>query len=131
MVIEVLKRRNISYVVAPYEADAQLVYLEMNGYIQAIISEDSDLLVFGAQCMLTKMDNVGKCIEVRRDKFHTCQDLNLADFNDENLRVMAILSGCDYSPGISGIGPVKAYNLIRKYREFHRVSLRVTDIMLF
>jgi len=40
---------NIDFVVAPYEADAQLAYLEKIGLIQAIITEDSDLLVFGSK----------------------------------------------------------------------------------
>jgi len=40
---------NIDFVVAPYEADAQLAYLEKIGLIQAIITEDSDLLVFGCK----------------------------------------------------------------------------------
>lgn len=34
---------------APYEADAQLAYLMKAGIVQAIISEDSDLLVYGCQ----------------------------------------------------------------------------------
>ena len=36
-------------IVAPYEADAQLGYLMKAGIVQAIISEDSDLLVYGCQ----------------------------------------------------------------------------------
>ena len=32
---------------APYEADAQLAYLERAGLVDAILTGDSDLLVFG------------------------------------------------------------------------------------
>jgi hypothetical protein len=35
--------------VAPYEADAQLAYLERTGKISLIISEDSDLIAFGCK----------------------------------------------------------------------------------
>lgn len=35
--------------VAPYEADAQLCFLEREGYVDGIITEDSDLLVFGCR----------------------------------------------------------------------------------
>lgn len=34
-------------IVAPYEADAQLAYLNKCGIAQLIITEDSDLLLFG------------------------------------------------------------------------------------
>src|SRR4051812_25366946 len=57
--IEELKQMNVEYVVAPYEADAQLVYLEQQGVIHGIISEDSDLLVFGAKRLLSKLDQHG------------------------------------------------------------------------
>jgi exonuclease-1 len=40
---------NVKYVVAPYEADAQLAFLEKTGTIDAIMTEDSDLLVFGCK----------------------------------------------------------------------------------
>ena len=36
-------------IVAPYEADAQLAYLMKTGITSAVISEDSDLLVYGCQ----------------------------------------------------------------------------------
>ncbi len=42
---------------APYEADAQLAYLSKIGHIHAVITEDSDLLAFGATCIFYKMDN--------------------------------------------------------------------------
>lgn len=49
--MQILKSENIEFVVAPYEADAQLAYLsnleeEKNGIV-AVISEDSDLLAYG------------------------------------------------------------------------------------
>src|SRR5690606_26410992 len=65
-VIQQLKELDIPYVVAPYEADAQLVYLERKGLIDGIISDDSDLLVFGAKRLLTKLDRYGNCIEINR-----------------------------------------------------------------
>ena len=45
--IKLLRAERIPYVVAPYEADAQLAFLEREGIIDGIITEDSDLLVFG------------------------------------------------------------------------------------
>lgn len=107
MVMAYLKARGIKFVVAPYEADSQLVYLEKMGYIDAIISEDSDMLVFGAQKLLTKADaHSGQAVEVNAAKFPP----NLAC--TKRLRALAIVSGCDYSPGIPGFGPIKAQKIV-------------------
>lgn len=38
---------SVKYIVAPYEADAQLTYLAVKGIIDAVITEDSDLIPFG------------------------------------------------------------------------------------
>ncbi|KAK4844196.1 hypothetical protein QYF36_017614 [Acer negundo] len=47
--IQILRSENIEFVVAPYEADAQLAYLSSleveKGGIVAVITEDSDLIV--------------------------------------------------------------------------------------
>jgi exonuclease-1 len=42
-------RRNVDCIVAPYEADAQLAYLNLKNIVQIVITEDSDLVLFG--CM--------------------------------------------------------------------------------
>lgn len=54
-------------IVAPYEADAQLAYLSKEGIIDTVITEDSDLLVFGSKRVLFKMDESGhgKLIELK------------------------------------------------------------------
>ena len=54
--IEVLKKRGIQFIVAPYEADAELAYLSRSGIADVIITEDSDLLAYGAKKILYKYD---------------------------------------------------------------------------
>jgi exonuclease-1 len=103
-------------VVAPYEADSQLVYLERQGLISGIVSEDSDLLVFGAKRLLTKMDQHGQCIEINRRDFCAVREISLTDWTDREFRHMAILSGCDYLDGVNNVGLKTAYRLIRKHK---------------
>ena len=50
---QALKAEQVPYIVAPYEADAQLAYLEKEGIVDGIITEDSDLLVFGCRNVST------------------------------------------------------------------------------
>ena len=119
--IEELKRANIQYVVAPYEADAQLVYLERKDIINGILSEDSDLLVFGARRLLTKLDQHGECVAIDRVDFASCREVTLAGWTDAEFRRMAILSGCDYLPNISKMGLKTAYRYVRKYKTSEKV----------
>jgi exonuclease-1 len=119
--IEELKKMKVQYVVAPYEADAQLVYLERNGIINGIISEDSDLLVFGAKRLLSKLDQHGDCVEINRGDFTACRDISLIGWTDADFRRMCILSGCDYLPSIPKMGLKTAYRSIRKYKSVEKV----------
>jgi exonuclease 1 len=119
--IEELKKLDIQYVVAPYEADAQLAYLEKKGIIDGILSEDSDLLVYGAKKLITKLDQHGDCIEISRSDFASCRDITLAGFTDAEFRVMAILSGCDYLASINKVGLKTAHTYVRKYKSVERI----------
>ncbi|RBQ65330.1 hypothetical protein FVER53590_08135 [Fusarium verticillioides] len=119
--IQLLKKLDIPYVVAPYEADAQLVYLERQGLINGIISDDSDLLVFGAKKLLTKLDQYGNCIEINRKDFCACREVSLTGWSDTEFRRMAIFSGCDYLRGLPGIGLKTAYRMLRKTKAPERI----------
>ncbi|KAI0096739.1 hypothetical protein GGR51DRAFT_553397 [Nemania sp. FL0031] len=119
--IEALKKANVPYVVAPYEADAQLVYLERQGITSGIISEDSDLLVFGAKRLITKLDQYGQCIEVNRRDFNACREVSFVGWDDRLFRQMAILSGCDYLDSIPSLGLKTAHRLLRKHKTVERV----------
>ncbi|RKF77172.1 Exonuclease 1 [Golovinomyces cichoracearum] len=119
--IDELRATGVQYVVAPYEADSQMVYLETKGVISGIISEDSDLLVFGAKCLLTKLDQYGNCIEVNKSDFSACRDLNLSGWSDTTFRQMAILSGCDYLARMNNMGLKTANRMLRKHKSIENV----------
>jgi exonuclease-1 len=119
--IEELKKAQVPYVVAPYEADAQMVYLERQGLISGIVSEDSDLLVFGAKRLLTKLDQHGQCIEINRRDFCAVREISLTNWTDSEFRHMAIFSGCDYLDSVNNIGLKTAYRLIRRHKTPERV----------
>ena len=119
--IDELKKAGVTYVVAPYEADAEMVYLERQGLVQGIISEDSDLLVFGAKRLLTKLDQYGNCIEINRRDFCRCREVSFAGWTDDDFRHMAILSGCDYLEGVAKMGLKTAYRMLRKHKSPERL----------
>lgn len=119
--IDELKKLNVQYIVAPYEADAQLVYLEQKGIIDGILSEDSDLLVFGAKRLLTKLNQYGELVEVDRADFASCKEINLAGWTDTMFRRMAILSGCDYLSNIGKMGLKTAHAHVRKNNDIEKI----------
>lgn len=119
--IERLKIMNVQYLVAPYEADAQLVYLEQKGIIDGILSEDSDMLVYGAKRLITKLSQYAECVEIERADFALCKEISLTGWTDAMFRRMAILSGCDYLPNIDNMGLKTAYRFVRKYKDAEKV----------
>ncbi|XP_003706025.3 exonuclease tos [Megachile rotundata] len=116
MALELIKechKMNIDCIVAPYEADAQLAYLNISGIADVIITEDSDLILFGCKKVFFKMDVNGSGILVDQDRLHVAMDVSSEHFSMDQFRYMCILSGCDYLPSLPGIGLGKARKFIR------------------
>ncbi|VEU20374.1 DEKNAAC101177 [Brettanomyces naardenensis] len=121
--IEELKKREVRYVVAPYEADSQLVYLEKAGLVDGVVSEDSDLLIFGCQTLITKLNDRGECIEIKRTRFSHCTATALSCLTQQELQLTAIISGCDYTKGVPGLGVQKAASLVKRFKNFNRIAM--------
>ncbi|CCD25403.1 Rad2 family nuclease EXO1 NDAI_0F00840 [Naumovozyma dairenensis CBS 421] len=125
-VIDYCKTNDIKYIVAPFEADPQMVYLEKQNEVQGIISEDSDLLIFGCRRLITKLNDYGECIEICRDDFTRLpRKFPLGQLDSEGLRTLVCLSGCDYTDGIARIGLVTAIKLVQRYKKMDRIILGI------
>lgn len=122
---QALRAEKVSYIVAPYEADAQLAYLERIGLVDGIITEDSDLLVFGAQNVYFKFDLEGHCVHISRSDLGSVKEINLNGWTDVQFREMAILSGCDYLPSITGMGLKTALKYLRKHNSVERAIRQI------
>ncbi|CAH9061200.1 unnamed protein product, partial [Cuscuta epithymum] len=125
--IQILRSDNIEFVVAPYEADAQLAYMASlkpeKGGIAAVITEDSDLLAYGCPAVVLKMDRYGNGEEFLLDKVFKSVDRkpSFTNFTKDLFIGMCVLAGCDFLPSVPGIGITKAYNFVSKYRNLDRV----------
>lgn len=84
----------------------------LTGRVQAVITEDSDLLAFGVKVCFFKMDKNGQGFEINLDNLHLVEELNFKKFNLDSLLITCILSGCDYIDSIKGIGFKKAHKLV-------------------
>ena len=116
MTISCLVTKNIEFYVAPYEADCQIAKLKRLGLVDAVISEDSDLIIFGVNVIL-KLNQNGECDYVDLIKWRPkdVNDVFLKYFLafDELSRIdAAILAGSDYNHSVKGIGIKRAIKLL-------------------
>ncbi len=102
--IEVLKKKGVEYIVAPYEADAQMAYLYLNGTVSLVITEDSDLLAFGCGRVLFKLDTDGNGDEIDVHNLAKLTDLSPVEGDKDAFLRACILGGCDYLDSIRGMG---------------------------
>jgi exonuclease-1 len=110
--IKILKTLKVDYIVAPYEADAQLAYLARIGYVDLVYTEDSDLIALGCQKVILKLEYDGRCVEISLKDLPKVKELDFTMFNHDRFLYFCILSGCDYFK-VKGIGHKKAYQFIR------------------
>lgn len=116
--VKVLQEEHIPYIVAPYEADAQLAFLSIQGHVDVVITEDSDAIPFGCLKVLFKMDKFGQGVEFQYDDLAKNRDLNFTSFTKQMVLEMCILSGCDYLPSLQGMGVKRAHGLMRRFRSY-------------
>uniref|UniRef100_A0A1Q3EVH7 Exonuclease 1 n=1 Tax=Culex tarsalis TaxID=7177 RepID=A0A1Q3EVH7_CULTA len=106
------RKRNVDCVVAPYEADAQLAFLNKRGIAQVVITEDSDLMLFGCRKVLFKLDLTGSGLLIESDKLPVAMGCKEEKYTFDKFRYMCILSGCDYLDSLPGIGLAKAKKFV-------------------
>jgi len=113
-VISACRERNIDCIVAPYEADSQLAYLNMAGLADIVITEDSDLTLFGCDKIMFKLQDTGDGVLYERDNLGKVFGIRADSFNFDKFRYMGITAGCDYLASLPGIGLGKAKTFWQK-----------------
>ncbi|KAL7325967.1 Rad2 nuclease [Mucor circinelloides] len=106
MVIDVLRElseENIQCIVAPNDADAQLTHLAKTGKVDAVITDDSNLLAFGCPKIIYNMNLYGQGTEITMDQVINNENSVFYNYDLETIRHICILSGCDYLPSIKQV----------------------------
>jgi flap endonuclease-1 len=107
---------------APSEGEAQAAYMTMENSVWATASQDYDSILFGAPRLVRNITITGKRKLPRKNIYVTISpelfDISVftgLNLTREQLVELSILVGTDYNPkGIEGLGPKKAYKLIRE-----------------
>jgi len=119
---------------APHDGEAQAAYLVKRGECYAVASPDYDAFLYGSPRVIRNL----KMSLQKKEKpvlYSLDEVLSGLDISYDMLVDLAILIGTDFNPdGFEGIGPKKAYDLIRRYKRLedilNRGIIKVKDIDL-
>jgi len=109
---DLLTLMGIPYIQAPEEADSQCAYLAKNGLVDAVFTEDMDILTFGSPKIVKNLTSH----KIETSEIVLVDLLNHLDLNQEQFIEFCILLGSDYSSGIINIKP----DIILKYYKKHK-----------
>ncbi|XP_012226341.2 DNA excision repair protein ERCC-5 isoform X2 [Linepithema humile] len=108
---ELLRLFGIPYLVAPMEAEAQCAYLEQIKLTDGTITDDSDIWLFGGECVYKNFFNNNKKVL----QFRACDIQHHFKLSRNQLIQLALLVGSDYTAGVTGIGPVTALEILAAF----------------
>jgi len=115
-----LKHMGIPYVAAPCEAEAQCAELVKAGKVYAVGTEDMDALTFGSTVLLRHL-TFSEARKMPIKEFYLDKLLEGFEMDQEQFIDLCILLGCDYCEKIRGIGPKKAIELVKKYKNIETI----------
>lgn len=103
------KNPKVSIIRSPEESDGQLAYLSSKNLIDVVITEDSDLIIYGVPKIIFKFKPSGRCEIYNKQKLE-----KFLPWDFKTFRWFCILSGCDYlRGGLRGFGLVRAQKMFQ------------------
>lgn len=106
-----LRLFGLPYMTAPMEAEAQCAELVSLGLVDGIVTDDSDIFLFGGTRVYKNMFNAAKFVEC-----YLTADLEKEYALDRRKLIRcAHLLGSDYTEGIPGVGPVTALEILTDF----------------
>ena len=120
---DLLTMMGIPYIVAPEEADSQCAYLAKNGLVDAVFTEDMDILTFGAPKIVRNLTS--HKIEITEINLETL--LKTLDLNQEQFIEFCILLGSDYNEGILECKPNIIYDYYKKHKNIEKTLIDMKE----
>jgi DNA excision repair protein ERCC-5 len=106
-----LRLFGLPYITAPMEAEAQCAELVKLGLVDGIVTDDSDIFLFGGTRVYKNMFNAAKFVEC-----YLTTDLEKEyGLDRKKLIRFAHLLGSDYTEGVPGVGPVTAMEILTDF----------------
>ena len=115
---ELFKILNVPYFNAPLEAETMCSDLCKRGLVDAVLSEDTDVLAYASPVFLSKINTTdGTCMRIKYPDLLSALELKCNEFLD-----LCIMCGTDYNKNIFRVGPEKAYKYIQKHSNIECIS---------
>lgn len=115
---QLLKLFGLPYVTAPMEAEAQCAELVNLGIVDGIVTDDSDVFLFGGTRVYKNMFNQAKFVEC-----YLSSDLEKEySLDRQKLIRIAHLLGSDYTEGLPNVGPVTALEILSEFETLEQFS---------
>lgn len=101
----------LPYITAPMEAEAQCAELVRLGLVDGVVTDDSDVFLFGGTRVYKNFFNGKKNVEL-----YLASDFEKEyNLTRDKLIASAQILGSDYAEHLKGIGPVKAMEMISEW----------------
>lgn len=107
---------HIPFYTAEQEAESLCSYLCQTGQVDAVVTEDSDVVAYGCPVWISAIDFNGDCTRLIRDEL-----LEEMGWTSNQLVDFCIMCGTDYNHSIPKIGPVGAYQLIDQHKSIEEI----------
>ena len=122
---ELLDLMGIPYVNAVEEADSQCAQLVKDGLAEGVLTEDMDILTFGAKTIYRNLTSYNKeQLQINLDEILTTLDLSYEQFVE-----LCILFGCDYNEKIKDINPDILYKQYYKYKNINDTLISINKTL--
>lgn len=109
---------HVPWIDADLEAETLCANLCRDGKVDAVLSEDTDLLAYGTPTFLSKINTVAETVTVIR-----YQDvLDKLEVTEEQFLDFCIMCGTDYNKNIFRIGPDKSWKYIMEHGDIDTID---------
>lgn len=123
----------IPWVQAPSEGEMQCAFMCKRGDVWASGSQDFDSLLAGTPRLVRNLSITGRrkvpkkeiYVQVKPELIELEKTLESLGITEEQLVILGMLVGTDYSEGVKGVGPKTALKIVKKYKTLDKVMENV------
>lgn len=130
---KLLEYMGVPWIQAPSEAEAQCAHMCKEKQVWASASQDWDSIIFGSPRLVRNLSVSGRRKVPGKEAYYELKPeiIDSKDFFEkvgmsrEQMIIVAMLVGTDFNPGIKGIGPKRAMDLVKKEKTLENVLSKI------